>query len=364
MWNVKFKDGWKGKAKLRDAALIYFFIGNISVFITLVLAKRLHWKIVKDTQFVETGYWVQNSLFAIFVAFFLITLKILWSCSKNCTIVFATLFVRFAILVCVTFLLGSAVYDYAGSKGYLVKEVTITGKISPSLFVELTQIVQKSWITPSKLIISSGGGNMESAVAIGRLIKSLNMDVEVRGICASACANYIFPSGNYKYLGEGALVIYHGSFRQKNLVGKTKVDTPREDSDCTVSTQGVNGIEGKEVVILAGVANEAKSKELVRNYIGIPLDVSVEELIVRMGDLETKFYDDLHIDPNIATYGQEGNYLEIYKSYKYTGFYYSLDTLKKMGVANVVPINGQWNPQKNAEFPYVYEVQLESGSFK
>ena len=227
---------------------------------------------------------------------------------------------------------------------------------------------------------------MESAMAIGLLVRKLNMDVEVRGLCASACANFIFPSGKVKFLGDDAIVLYHGNMRQKNIRQQFASLQPKDGTESTISTQSPISIKDKEVVQGASpepkVATEAttstqspiavkdkeaaasewrvvdESRETVMRYIGMRPVQTYEEYFSKLSQLESKFYEDLHVDPNIGVYGQEGVYLDTYQSYKYWGFYYSLDSLQKMGVTNVVLTNGQWNPEKNSQYPNVYEVKL------
>ncbi|QYG07801.1 hypothetical protein [Janthinobacterium sp. PAMC25594] len=47
----------------------------------------------------------------------------------------------------------------------------------------------------SKVIkVQSGGGETDEAMHLGRLIHDRNLDIEVNEICASSCANYLFPA--------------------------------------------------------------------------------------------------------------------------------------------------------------------------
>lgn len=62
-----------------------------------------------------------------------------------------------------------------------------------------------------KLIIRSRGGNAEAGIDIGDLVFQRQLDVEVKGHCMSACANYIFPAGRAKVIQKDALVAWHGS---------------------------------------------------------------------------------------------------------------------------------------------------------
>lgn len=56
----------------------------------------------------------------------------------------------------------------------------------------------------SKVIkVQSGGGETDEAMHLGRLIHDRNLDIEVNEICASSCANYLFPAGVKKNNTKG-----------------------------------------------------------------------------------------------------------------------------------------------------------------
>jgi hypothetical protein len=59
--------------------------------------------------------------------------------------------------------------------------------------------------------VSSNGGDAEEAIEIGKLIKKLNLNVTVSGLCASSCANYIFTAANIKVVEVNSFIIWHGS---------------------------------------------------------------------------------------------------------------------------------------------------------
>ncbi|WP_312044603.1 hypothetical protein [Erwinia sp.] len=58
--------------------------------------------------------------------------------------------------------------------------------------------------------VNSLGGDMENAMLIGIYIIKNGLDVELRSVCASACANYIFVAGNHKYIGKDSYILWHG----------------------------------------------------------------------------------------------------------------------------------------------------------
>jgi hypothetical protein len=63
----------------------------------------------------------------------------------------------------------------------------------------------------TKLVVNSTGGVAEEGLAIGKLLlKSRIGVVQVTGVCASSCANYIFTAGQRKIIKDG-VVGYHGN---------------------------------------------------------------------------------------------------------------------------------------------------------
>lgn len=62
-----------------------------------------------------------------------------------------------------------------------------------------------------KVSFNSIGGDAKEAMEMGREIHKRKMDVEVRNVCASACANYIFPAGKNKFITQNAYLLWHGS---------------------------------------------------------------------------------------------------------------------------------------------------------
>lgn len=68
------------------------------------------------------------------------------------------------------------------------------------------------------LRIDSTGGEIMSSMRIGRALHDRRMDVVVRNLCLSSCANYIFPAGARKVIEPGSVVAWHGDARQPNTL--------------------------------------------------------------------------------------------------------------------------------------------------
>lgn len=65
--------------------------------------------------------------------------------------------------------------------------------------------------------VASEGGEVLAAIRLARWIKSKNLNVRVRTMCYSGCANYLFLAGNNKIIEPGAFVAWHGDAEQKDF---------------------------------------------------------------------------------------------------------------------------------------------------
>lgn len=61
-----------------------------------------------------------------------------------------------------------------------------------------------------KLIIDSPGGHPYPGMKLGRWIYKHKINIQVYNLCASACANYIFPAGHIKYIKKNDILGWHG----------------------------------------------------------------------------------------------------------------------------------------------------------
>ncbi len=62
----------------------------------------------------------------------------------------------------------------------------------------------------SRLVITSAGGEVNHAIFAAYVVKVRELDVEVVGMCASSCSNYILPSAKRAYLDKFSAILVHG----------------------------------------------------------------------------------------------------------------------------------------------------------
>jgi hypothetical protein len=73
--------------------------------------------------------------------------------------------------------------------------------------------------TVRRLIITSSGGEVEAGIALGLWVFEHRINIEVPEYCLSSCANYIFPAGQQKSIGAGAIVAWHGNYNHLKQTG-------------------------------------------------------------------------------------------------------------------------------------------------
>lgn len=89
------------------------------------------------------------------------------------------------------------------------KKLYFDGEITPDSVSKVMGLLQKNKITTISL--NSMGGDVESAIRLGMAIHNRSISTEVRTVCASACANYLFVAGTHKFLSKNSFILWHGS---------------------------------------------------------------------------------------------------------------------------------------------------------
>ncbi|WP_337881304.1 hypothetical protein [Rheinheimera sp.] len=158
-------------------------------------------------------------------------------------------------------------------------------------------------VKPKQLLISSGGGDIAVGLVLGQWVRQHQLDVAVDKICASSCANYVFPAGRNKYLKKDSILLWHGSAWQKHW------------------------------------DYEAKHKDSVERYLR---DTRLQE---------SDFYDRLSVDNALTVYGQDkfslwDHFVSMFGQ-GYIGYDYSIADLNRFGVTNIVLKDGEWDWRKH-----------------
>lgn len=349
-----FSQSWRGNVSTLKVFFAYFVLGNLIV-LSLVGAV---YRILQS--YTPEGFLLHTRAFALPIALFVIALYVLFSLlviwrsvnsRQKHAFKWPTLFgaLLTSIFYCLT-LVGIALH-----KSILwTPAITITGRITPETYVNLKNLLNKHLFRPSRIIINSTGGDSGAALAISRLILRYNMDVEVLDFCNSSCANYIFTAGRNKYLNPHSLVIFHGGLSQSNILGLLN------SQDGSSANEMIAGNVGREVVVEFNM--NYKFQDQIALALEFPKFESHAEEIIYLRMLEEQHFESLGINKLIPILGQQGKYEDLYKSNKFSGFYFSLETLAALGVKNIRLRGSAWDPAKNPEFGNIYQVEYLDNS--
>lgn len=215
-----------------------------------------------------------------------------------------------------------------------------------------------------RLLVNSNGGSLYAGIEMGKFIHRNRMTVEVADLCISSCANYIFLAGETKVLNKNSLVVFHGGPKQANFLSlMQQADASNAEPGTTFGRadyEGVVTIESASAqrrALASNYGNRCAVGEILNAYGNCEV-FTAEQQLQFLIDLENQLYKD--INPNMARdipyLGQIGDYEQLYLAYQYYGFFYSIESLEKLGVSNVYTKDGEWSPQNNPLYDKVYEV--------
>lgn len=95
----------------------------------------------------------------------------------------------------------------------------------------------------SRLEINSSGGEVEAGIQLGLWVHARRLDVVVKGVCLSSCANYVFTAGRHKRVMPGSVVAWHGNYHHLDKTGLWRDDVDlrmrRDGEDKAIATANV-----------------------------------------------------------------------------------------------------------------------------
>jgi len=97
-----------------------------------------------------------------------------------------------------------------------------SGPISVERNQRFFELAQKKDV--KRLVITSGGGEVDAGIALGLWVYERGLDIEVPEVCLSSCANYVFTAGQRKSIGAGAIVAWHGNYHHLKQTGLWRDD--------------------------------------------------------------------------------------------------------------------------------------------
>lgn len=147
-----------------------------------------------------------------------------------------------------------------------------------------------------EIVLDSSGGSVGSAISIAKLLESKTVKVSVRGICLSACAEFIIPSSSSIKTSQRSMIGFHWSpLMDKHQfyenIGSQEHCFPDEISDFQEKLLASNGLDTnfwREVEkrldlihysIPAGQFNCRKEiRRTFRNHMWLPTTTQLREL--------------------------------------------------------------------------------------
>jgi hypothetical protein len=238
-------------------------------------------------------------------------------------------------------LLSFCLSSVAGEFEIKSEKIYFKGELIRGDFLKLKELLEANKNIKEIVLLSPGGEGIE-AMAMGGLIKRYNLNVNILGLCVSSCANYLFIAGAKKRLSRDALVIFHGGIQQKGL---------KEQIDLAPNSFGKHGgtfyDDGKGPAL----------PDYLLNELGLKKFDTLVEAYPSLVKLEKQYFIQMKVKNDLPTYGQEGKYSEIWNSKKYPGFFYDIESLNRLGVTNIEVEGGEWRPEENPIYSFVYRVR-------
>ena len=188
--------------------------------------------------------------------------------------------------------------------------VYFEGYMEGDAYRSLVDSVRERGMPLERIVVTSRGGDSVYGKLFGLWVYENALDVQVREICLSSCANYVFPAGKNKYVEENALVVWNGSVLSP--AGKC------------------SGLEDEE-----GAAQETGNRLAEKA-------------------LEREFYGIVGVDPEIASClesEEEGGTVPI------VGSTLSIENMKRFGIGNVAYLGkGRYPERKEVDGGMIIEA--------
>jgi hypothetical protein len=129
-----------------------------------------------------------------------------------------------------------------------------------------------------RLRITSGGGEIGLGMDLGELVHRHALDVEVAGVCASSCANYVFPAGVRKLLAADAVLVWHGSAIQDGVGSAAMIDF-----------EAVARLRGRPL-------DEDEKAAMIERFAAYGSEARARQ---------ERYYAALGVDPRVTVFGQD-----------------------------------------------------------
>lgn len=176
-------------------------------------------------------------------------------------------------------------------------------------------------VKPNSLTITSGGGNVDLGMDLAEFVLAKKMNVRVPTFCFSSCANYVFVAGQRKWLGDKAVLGWHGNAASAKWL----------DADIDNMVKGLTGEEKKQ------------EWERLRSH--------YDQVIELASAREKALYLRLGVDTKLLELGMSPSLIKAARKAKARGWTASQKLMESMGLSNIDSDKESWKPQQNKHFP-------------
>lgn len=204
------------------------------------------------------------------------------------------------------------------------------GQITAQNNKQIVQLYQQAKSKPKRLAIQSGGGNIDLGMDLADFVQQKQLDVEVADFCFSSCANYVFIAGKNKWLGDNAILGWHG-----NAASARWLD---EDIDAMVKN-------------LEGEKRQQQWQKLRLHY---------DQVILKASQREALLYQKLGVDPSLLTIGLQPELRSVAKQQRYRGWTFNSSILNQLGVKSINPGKDNWQPKLHPRFKLMIISELST----
>ncbi|NQY53292.1 MAG: hypothetical protein HRT42_06920 [Campylobacteraceae bacterium] len=211
-------------------------------------------------------------------------------------------------------------------------EIHYNGDLSFKANSKVFELYKNNLKTIKYLSITSKGGEVNNGLDLADFILKNKLSVKVLDYCLSSCANYVFPAGKNKVLGNRALIGFHGGANSREFTAKDIDETFVEE------------------IIKSSLANNIKisKKEAKEQFLSYMNQTSKRE---------QEFFFKINVNKKLSTLGQNKKYLYLEKE-GFNAWYYSIKTMQKLGLENISVINGPWKYKKAFKEIDAFEVKV------
>lgn len=204
---------------------------------------------------------------------------------KNRFIYLLSFFLLFVFLNGDTIFAAQSTHDPSDEEAGIVLNgttVVYVGILNDQNIERFLEIVRDKEVL--RLIISSGGGEINAGMRLGDWIFDNNADIVIERVCASSCANYVFTAGRQKTLNEGAIVAWHGNILQKTGLSIEDLrETVRQTYE-TLSEDVKKDLDLETMIAQAILQIQEYRAASIENQARFFKKIGVDEFICRVGN--------------------------------------------------------------------------------